>query len=102
MVRSTGHVIGIEGEAGVGKTRLAEEFLRRCEAAGAATLTTRCFEGEGNLAYAPFVELIREAVAHLEYNGTIGRAPEPVLTEAARLLPIRRASPRPTGCRSDR
>ncbi|HZS94724.1 MAG TPA: AAA family ATPase [Chloroflexota bacterium] len=86
-IRATGRVIGIEGEAGIGKTRLAEEFVRSCARSGAVTLGTRCFEGEGNLAYAPFVELIREAVGQLENTGAIELMPPAVLSEAARLLP---------------
>ena len=45
----------ITGEAGIGKTRLAEEFLAYVQAQGGAVITARCYEGETNLAFAPFM-----------------------------------------------
>ena len=43
----------IEGDAGIGKTRLIEEFSRWVKAQGAAVLTARSWAVEGSLAYAP-------------------------------------------------
>ena len=58
-----GRVVVLEGEAGIGKTRLAEEFLADARSGGAATLAMRCFEGEASLAYGPFVVALREVIA---------------------------------------
>lgn len=41
-----GRVAVIEGEAGVGKSRLAKEIVGRAEQAGAAVIQVRCMEGE--------------------------------------------------------
>ncbi|WP_218824617.1 helix-turn-helix transcriptional regulator [Asanoa hainanensis] len=51
----------VGGEAGVGKTRLLEEFARH--APGARFLTGQCLElGEEGLPYAPFAGIVRELV----------------------------------------
>lgn len=51
----------IEGDAGIGKTRLAEEFARRAQRGGARTLWGNCVElQEGGLPYAPFRQALRD------------------------------------------
>lgn len=56
---SRGHVLLLEGEPGIGKTRLAEEFAADAESAGARVLWGPCYEGEGAPAYWPWVQVIR-------------------------------------------
>ena len=49
------------GDAGVGKTRLVEEFTRRCREQGARVLTGGCLEvGDGGLPYGAVTEVLRE------------------------------------------
>ena len=81
-----GHVVVVEGEAGIGKTRLAEEFVASVSAAGAIAVTARCYAGEKNLAYGPFVEGLSAALGR---GGTdrLKGLPAGSLQEAARLLP---------------
>ena len=81
-----GYVVVVEGEAGIGKTRLAEEFVADVSAAGATVVTARCYAGEKNLAYGPFVEGISAALAR---GGTdrLKSLPAGSLQETARLLP---------------
>src|SRR4029078_9243634 len=55
-VAREGRLVVIEGEAGIGKTRLAESFLAHIRQRGARTALARCFEGELNLAYGRFVD----------------------------------------------
>ncbi len=81
------HLVVLEGEAGIGKTRLAEEFLAHVRARGGVTLTGRCYEGETDFAYGPFVELLRVAVGQLARDGMPDSVLVPALSEAARLLP---------------
>jgi DNA-binding SARP family transcriptional activator len=95
-------VLLIEGEAGVGKSRLVEEFIRTVVRDGATLLRGRGYDATVALPFAPMVEALRTA---LDAPGVAGTDPE-WLTEAARLLPeIRQrfpglaepeASPEPT------
>ena len=54
-----GRVLVVEGEAGIGKTRLVEEMLSRLEGRGAVTVAGRAFEEESSLAYAPVAQALR-------------------------------------------
>lgn len=49
----------ISGEAGSGKTRLAEELLHWAEQQGFATARAPCYAAEGDLAYAPLCAWLR-------------------------------------------
>jgi len=86
-----GHLVVIEGEAGIGKTRLAEDFLAAARARGAVTLAGRCYEEEAGLAYGPFVDMLRAAAGSPDRAGGPGRWADHVaghwLAEAARLVP---------------
>ncbi|MFQ5813568.1 MAG: AAA family ATPase, partial [Anaerolineae bacterium] len=86
-IGADGHFVILEGEAGIGKTRLAEEFLAYLRARGAATMTARCYEGETNLAYGPFIEGLRAAIGQPGRAGWLENTPAHWLSEAARLLP---------------
>jgi predicted ATPase/DNA-binding CsgD family transcriptional regulator len=53
----------VGGEAGVGKTRLVEEFCRSAGAEGAHVLTGQCLElGEEGLPFAPFASALRKLI----------------------------------------
>ena len=49
----------ISGEPGIGKTRLADELYRWCIQQGHAAARSRCYAGQGQLAYAPVAEWLR-------------------------------------------
>lgn len=95
--RGMGRVVLIEGEAGLGKTRLAEEFLRWAGVEGATVLHGRAYDPTTGLPFAPLLEAVRGA---LEAPGLAGADAE-WLAEASRLLPeLRRRFPHlptPTG-----
>lgn len=81
-----GSVLIVAGEAGIGKTRLAQELLSQVRADGAGTLVARCFEGESHLAYGPLAMALRGALP----QGGAGwhtRLEAPWAAEIARLLP---------------
>ncbi|MBI3359590.1 MAG: AAA family ATPase [Chloroflexi bacterium] len=86
-VGANGQVLALEGEAGIGKTRLAEALVDYARAAGAATIAGRCYEGESNLAYSPFVEALRAALAEPDRDRWLNAIAPHVLSEAARLAP---------------
>lgn len=73
----------LHGEAGIGKTRLAEEVRDWVARQGVITATTRSYAAEGALAYAPVVEWLRS----LALQTALATLAEPWLTEVARLLP---------------
>lgn len=82
-----GHVVVVEGEAGIGKTRLVEEFLAFAGTRGVAEIATCCYEGEADLAYGPFVDALRAAMARTESARHLAATAGRSLSEAARLLP---------------
>ena len=81
--KGAGRIELIEGEAGVGKSRLAEEFLRRVIAEGGTVLRGRGYDVRPGIPFEPLVEILRDA---LGAPGLAGAAPE-WLTEVTRLLP---------------
>jgi len=52
----------IRGEAGIGKTRLAEELVDWSRLNGITPVITRCHAGEGRLAYAPIAAWLKSDV----------------------------------------
>jgi predicted ATPase len=87
--RAGGQLVSIEGEAGIGKTRLAEEFLADLSSKGAIVIAAHCYEGERRLAYGPIVSALRAAMP--QHQQTPIRVLDTIsplwLSEAARLLP---------------
>lgn len=77
------HFVCIWGEAGIGKSHLAEEMLSWAGQQGFTISRTRAYAGEGQLAYAPVVEWLRT-----ETMRTVRpRLAAVWLSEMARLLP---------------
>ncbi len=56
--RGRGRLVVLAGEAGIGKTRLANELARQARRLGAAVLWGSCSEVELSLPYLPFVEAV--------------------------------------------
>jgi len=73
----------LTGEAGIGKTRLAEELLTWVGRQGFVVAAARCYAAEGALAYAPVIAWLRSPAVQRQLLTL-----ETVwLTEVARLLP---------------
>ncbi len=73
----------LTGEAGIGKTRLAEELLAWVARQGHGAVAAHCYAAEGALAYAPIVAWLRTDFVYQRLSML-----EPLwLTEVARLLP---------------
>jgi serine/threonine protein kinase/predicted ATPase len=73
----------ISGEPGIGKTRLADELYQSCVRQGHAAVRSRCYTGQGQVAYAPVAEWLRSDVVRA---GCTNLAPQQ-LAELARLVP---------------
>ena len=77
----------IEGEAGIGKTRLAGELADRARSRGAVVLSASCHDDEAGLPYGPVVELLREAVGVAESGNWPDVLSPQRLADASLLLP---------------
>jgi len=73
----------ISGEAGIGKSRLAEELAHWANSLGATTAATRSYAVEGRLSLAPVIEWLRSAAL----RSHVARLETVWLTEVARILP---------------
>jgi hypothetical protein len=58
-----GHFVLLEGEAGIGKSRICEEFLAHVRQHGACTALAHCYEHERALPYGPLTDLLRTLIA---------------------------------------
>src|SRR5215218_8370065 len=83
-VVSDGRLVVIEGEAGIGKTRLAAGLAGHARSLGASVVGGRCYEEEAAVAYGPFIEGLRGVLAS---GRTLEGVPAHWLAEARRLLP---------------
>ena len=84
--RPSAVVVG--GEAGVGKSRLVDEFADRSRGAGVRVLIGGCLElGADGLPFAPFTSVLRELARDLGAAGVAELLPSGATRELARLLP---------------
>lgn len=77
------HLELLLGEAGIGKTRLAEQFVQWSDRQGIATAAARCYPGEGGLAYAPIAAWLRADAL----RPALSRLDDAWRDEIARILP---------------
>ncbi|MEQ1909154.1 MAG: BTAD domain-containing putative transcriptional regulator [Vicinamibacterales bacterium] len=73
----------IRGEAGIGKTRLAEELVDWCRLQGITAVTARSYGGEGSLAYAPIASWLKSDAL----RAPLAKLDASKLTDVARLHP---------------
>jgi DNA-binding SARP family transcriptional activator len=83
IARGRPHMLVLAGEAGIGKTRLAEELLAWADRQGLATAVARCYAAEGGLAYAPVAAWLRAG----SLRAALAALDAVWLTDIARLLP---------------
>jgi tetratricopeptide (TPR) repeat protein len=62
VLTGSGLFMLLAGEAGVGKTRLAEELARHARSRGLRVFRGHCYETEGAPPYMPFVEILRDYI----------------------------------------
>ncbi|HVQ14334.1 MAG TPA: AAA family ATPase, partial [Vicinamibacterales bacterium] len=73
----------IRGEAGIGKSRLAEELIDWCRLESVTAVAARCYAGEGRLAYAPIASWLKSDAL----QPTLRTLDEAWLSDVARLHP---------------
>jgi DNA-binding SARP family transcriptional activator len=83
--RGQTQVVLLEGEIGIGKTRLASEFLAWAELEGADVLRGQAFESGGQLPYRSVIEALRPRIER--ENAPDDLLSDMWLAELARLLP---------------
>ena len=77
------HLVLLAGEAGIGKTRLAEELLDWVARQGITTAVARCYHAEGDLVYAPVASWLRADSLRIDLTGLA----DVWLAEVARFVP---------------
>lgn len=82
-----GALVGILGEAGVGKTRLAMQILQRASQANAWLLVAHCHALEQSLPFAPLAEALQAVFGALPET-TLADMPAHDLAQLAQLLPF--------------
>ncbi|MFQ5799518.1 MAG: AAA family ATPase, partial [Bacteroidota bacterium] len=81
--RGRARLLLLSGEAGIGKTRLAQQLLIYVERQGFVVARACCYAAEGRLAYAPVTEWLKAVAIHQ----TLQNLESVWQTEVARLLP---------------
>ena len=81
-----GSMIVLLGDAGAGKTRLAEDVLAAARRRGCQTLTGRCYEQDDTPPLIPVIEALEEA-SRLMPAAVFRRAVGPSAPELAKLMP---------------
>jgi transcriptional regulator with XRE-family HTH domain/tetratricopeptide (TPR) repeat protein len=84
-----GHVVLVEGEPGIGKSRLVGELARYARGHGIPTLATRCYEIERAMPYQPVIDLVVQGLA-LAPQAALETLPPVSLAEIAALVPTLR------------
>ena len=83
-----GRLLLVEGEAGIGKTRLSVALAERVKAHGATVLAAEVYGGETGIAFAPIGALLRSAVGRSDGASRLKAVRPDLLREAARLVPL--------------
>jgi len=77
----------LEGEAGIGKTRLAEALAGVVREVGGLVLSARSYPTEAAIPYGPIAELLRVGLAQPGAQERLAALPPDAVAQAARLLP---------------
>jgi len=85
---SKGGIVIIEGEAGIGKTRLADTVAATIATDGGVVLAARGYPGEGAIAYGPIAELLRAGLATPHGASRLAALDEIARREIGRLVDL--------------
>jgi len=86
LTAGAGYTVLIEGEPGIGKSRLLREVARYAQAQDLPTLTTNCYEIERAMPYQPVVDLVTRALERVS-NAALRTLAPVSLAELASLVP---------------
>lgn len=86
LTSGSGHVALLEGESGIGKSRLIRELIRHAHSLGIHALAANCYEIEKGVPYQPVIELIGQALEQCS-TSMIERLAPTALAELASLAP---------------
>jgi DNA-binding SARP family transcriptional activator len=86
LAAQRGTTVALIGEAGIGKTRLAEQVLDMARATGALVIRLRCTPLERELPFAPLGEALRPLLRAVP-EPLLRRLPQAALAQVAELLP---------------
>lgn len=86
LTAGAGHVALIEGEPGIGKSRLMQALVECAAARQLATLATRCYEIERATAYQPVIDLVAQALERTP-AAMLEKLPAVSVAELAALVP---------------
>jgi DNA-binding SARP family transcriptional activator/Tfp pilus assembly protein PilF len=95
-----GRLLVVEGEPGIGKTRLAAAFAALVRESGGIVLQSRANPGEGAIALASISELIRVGLERPAAESKLRSVRPDLRAEAARLVPLPDVAA-PSGRRAD-
>lgn len=82
----TGRVVLVEGEPGIGKSRLLQETLDYARGHGVLTLVTHCYQVEQAIPYQPVIDILDQALNTVPVNRFLALPPV-YLAELATLSP---------------
>lgn len=82
-----GHLAVVEGEAGIGKTRVAAALGDAVTSEGGVVLAARSYPSESTIPFGPIGELVRAGLAWRGARERLLQIPVEALMQAARLVP---------------
>jgi len=82
-----GTLLVLNGEAGIGKSRLLEELMAHAQSQSAPGALARCFPGENGLAFGAFMEALRPLLSEERGKRAAAELPPWQQSEVARLFP---------------
>ncbi len=85
-MRGEGAIVFLAGEAGIGKTRLAEELRTYATLRGVRTLSGRCLDKESGVPYSPWVQMMKEVINQVSPQ-VLRKASSGHTGEIAKLVP---------------
>jgi tetratricopeptide (TPR) repeat protein/transcriptional regulator with XRE-family HTH domain len=86
LTAGAGYTVQIEGEPGIGKSRLLREVARYAHALDLPTLATNCYEIERAMPYQPVIDLVTRALDRIS-DATLRTLAPVSLAELAALVP---------------